>query len=103
MALMSDDVVLVTDGGATRHAARRPVTGPSRVTRFLVNVAKRISPEVRVDAVTVNGAAGFCLRDPVGEQDGAIALDVTDGLVCAIWAVTNPDKLTRMDTPAVIS
>lgn len=103
MALMSEDVVLVTDGGPKRHAARRPVVGPWRVTRFLTNVAARIAPSVVVEPVTVNAAAGFRLTDAAREQDGAIAIDVTDGVVSAIWVVTNPDKLTRLDAPAPIS
>lgn len=103
MALMSEDVVLVTDGGPKRHAARRPVIGPRRVTRFLTNVASRMSSSVVVEPATVNAAAGFRLSDAAKEQDGAIAIDVTDGVVSAIWVVTNPDKLTHMDTPAPIS
>lgn len=103
MALMSEDVVLVTDGGPKRHAARRPVIGRRRVTRFLTNVASRMSSSVVVEPATVNAAAGFRLSDAAKEQDGAIAIDVTDGVVSAIWVVTNPDKLTHMDTLAPIS
>jgi RNA polymerase sigma-70 factor (ECF subfamily) len=100
---MSEDVVLVTDGGPKRHAARRPVTGPYRVNRFLANISRRITPEVRFEAASINGAAGFLLRDPAGEQDAAIAFDLTDGLVSAIWVVTNPDKLTRIDSPTALA
>lgn len=100
--LMAEDVVLVTDGGPKRHAARRPVVGPFRVTRFLVNISKKVAPTVRLEPVTINTAAGFRLTDPVHEQDGAIAIDVTDGAVSAIWVVTNPDKLTRLDSPAPV-
>lgn len=103
MAMMSEDVVLVSDGGPKRHAARRPVIGPWRVTRFLTNVAKRISPSVAVEPVAVNTAAGFRLSDPAGLDDGAIAIDVTGGVVSAIWVVTNPDKLTHMRAPSMIN
>ncbi|HUE60636.1 MAG TPA: RNA polymerase sigma factor SigJ [Acidimicrobiales bacterium] len=103
MALMSQDVVLVTDGGPNRHAARRPVVGPWRVNRFLANISKRVSPTVGIEAVTINGAAGFRLRDPAGEQDAAMAFDLTDGVVSAIWVVTNPEKLTRINTPVILA
>ncbi len=99
MALMSDDVVMVTDGGAQRHAARRPVVGPSRVTRFLINVAKRFPADLQIEPATINTAVGFCLRDPSGAQDAAIAFDLTGGVVSAIWAITNPDKLARLNMP----
>lgn len=103
VALLSEEVVLVTDGGPDRHAARRPVVGPQRVTRFLINISKRLSPSVVVEPVFVNAAAGFLLRDPTGAQSGAMAFDLTDGVISAIWVVTNPDKLTGVDSPAVIS
>lgn len=41
MALLAPDVVLLSDGGAQRHAARRPVVGADRVARFVVNLARR--------------------------------------------------------------
>lgn len=103
MALMSPDVVLVTDGGPERHAARRPVVGPFRVTRFMVNVSKRMVPQTAIEAVTVNTAAGYRLRDPAGVLDAVIAFDVVGGAISAIWVVSNPDKLTRMDTPTPMS
>lgn len=103
IALMSQDVVLVTDGGPNRHAARRPVVGPWRVGRFLVNVTKRVSPGTEIEAVTVNSAPGFRLRDPAGWDDAAIAFDVTDGLVSAIWVITNPEKLTHMEVPTLLA
>jgi len=103
MALLSEDVVLITDGGPERHAARRPVVGPSRVTRFLTNIAKRLSPDVVVEPVLLNAAAGLLLRDPTGSQSGAMAFDLTNGVISAIWVVTNPDKLACLDSPAVLS
>lgn len=102
-ALLADDVVLLSDGGATRHAARRPVVGPWRVSRFLVNVGKRFAPDVRLEPATVNAAPGFLVRDPAAAQDAAIAFDVSGGRVSAIWVVTNPDKLTRLDSPPALA
>lgn len=103
IALMAQDVVLVTDGGAKRQAARRPVVGPFRVARFLANVSKRIAKTVRFVPATINATTGFRLIDPAGEQDAAVAIDVVDGAVSAIWVVSNPDKLTNLDSPAAIN
>lgn len=100
MALMSPDVVLVSDGGPNRHAARRPVVGPDRVSRLLINVAKRVPAGARFDAVAINSAAGYRIADPAGEQEAAVALDVSDGVVSAIWIISNPDKLAHLDLPA---
>ena len=42
LSMLSDDVVVWTDGGGKVHAAMRPVIGPHRSSRFLVNVAKKV-------------------------------------------------------------
>lgn len=102
MALLSPDVVLVTDGGPQRHAARRPVVGPWRVGRFLINVAKRLPAGSSLEPVSVNGSPGYRLRRLSGEEDAAIAFDVTGGAVSAIWLVSNPEKLTGMSAPAAL-
>jgi RNA polymerase sigma-70 factor (ECF subfamily) len=103
VSLMAEDVILVTDGGPNRHAARRPVVGPQRVWRFMAGVAKRIPPTVVFEAAMVNGQAGFRVCDPDGVNDAAMAFEVTAGRVSAIWAVTNPDKLNRLDSPTPIA
>lgn len=99
-ALLAEDVVLVTDGGPARHAARRPVVGPHRVVRFLCNVAKRIPEGATLEPATVNAAPGFLVRLSSGAPDAVIAADVAGGRVIAIWSVTNPEKLARLDEPA---
>ena len=45
--LLDAEVVLVSDAGPTRRAARRPVVGPERVSRLLVNLGARGSPVPR--------------------------------------------------------
>src|ERR687893_1840653 len=41
LALLAPDVVLVSDGGAGRRAARRPVVGPHRVGRLATHLVRR--------------------------------------------------------------
>ena len=41
LSMLSDDVVVWTDGGGKVRAAMRPVVGPYRSSRFLMNVAKK--------------------------------------------------------------
>src|SRR5207248_505733 len=58
--LLAPDVVLLSDGGALRHAARRPVVGRDRVARLLVNLAKRVlTADVELRPVHVNGEPGL--------------------------------------------
>lgn len=93
--LLHDDVVLLSDGGPERRAARRPVVGPQRVARLLSNLAKRVpAGDVAVETVVVNGQPGvFVLVDavPLLLQD----LELRDGRIVAIHSILNPDKLER--------
>jgi RNA polymerase sigma-70 factor, ECF subfamily len=96
LSLLAPDVVLVSDGGAEVHAARRPVVGPERVGRLLLNLARRtVELGVRYERRTYNG------------QEGAVALwgDVTafvtavtveDGLVTQVHSVLSPSKLASL-------
>jgi RNA polymerase sigma-70 factor, ECF subfamily len=101
--LLAPDVVLVSDGGAATRAARRPVVGPDRVARLVVNIAKRaVADGVRYERTRLNGLPGVValVRDkPVL----TMAVAVEDGRVSALYSVLNPEKLAalRLDGPIV--
>jgi RNA polymerase sigma-70 factor (ECF subfamily) len=95
VSLLAEDVVLVSDGGADTRAARRPVHGPQRVARFLVNLSQRLGP-FTFDFVTINGEPGGVFRVD-GERFMAIALHVSDGRACEFHIIRNPDKLAALD------
>jgi RNA polymerase sigma-70 factor (ECF subfamily) len=96
MALLGPDVVVVSDGGAARRTARRPVAGPSRVARYLVNLARRFAG-APVELLTANGEAVVALHLPDGLT--LLGADVVGDRVVAIRVHGNPDKLTRLDHP----
>ena len=93
LSMLSDDVVLRTDGGGKVRAAMRPVVGPYRSSRFLLNVAKKVHgvPHTTV----LNGQPGAVLMDG-GTVVGAIVLDIIDGSIVGVRVVRNPDKLARL-------
>ena len=94
-ALLADDVVHVSDGGADHHAARRPVAGPENVARFMVNLAKRFPPDGEIEVFEANGDPAFlALVD--GEPLTLVALGYDGGLVRRVSAVVNPDKLAEV-------
>ncbi|HVM65119.1 MAG TPA: RNA polymerase sigma factor SigJ [Acidimicrobiales bacterium] len=92
---LAPDVVCVSDGGATRHAARRPVVGRDRVARLLVNLAGRVPSTASVARATVNGDAGVIVSVD-GRVDFVAAFEVDDGQVTAMWIIRNPDKLEHV-------
>ncbi len=93
--LLAEDVVLVSDGGPSRHAARRPVVGPHRVSRFVTNLATRFSA-VAADVVLVhaNGEPAILLLKSdytlllVPEFDGT--------LLRRIELISAPEKLAAV-------
>ena len=93
LARLAPDVVCVTDGGAQRHAARRPVVCATRVARFLGNLARRYIAETTVEPVSVNGEPGAIVRIS-GEVDFVAAFEIGGERVRTIHIIRNPDKLT---------
>lgn len=93
---LAPDSVLVSDGGAQRHAARRPVVGPDRIVRFLGNLTKRFVGAYEVAPAVLNGWPGLVFR-AAGVPDLAAAFDVADSGVRGIYLMNNPDKLRHLD------
>lgn len=99
IALLAPDVELVSDGGATRHAARRPVLGPERVARLLVNLTARTPPGATAEMVEVNGGPAVVVRVD-DHAEFVVAVEVgPDDRVRRIHIVVAPDKLARLDDP----
>jgi len=96
LALLSDDVIVWTDGGGKVRAALRPVTGPHRSARFLLSVARRVPEGVSVREVSLNGQPGLVFEEEGGRVSIALTLDVLDDMVVAVRVVTNPDKLVAL-------
>lgn len=102
VSLLADDVVLVSDGGSKRHAARRPVLGPERVARLLVNLSRRAADTQGQTYMTViNGEPGAVLWDR-GELYGVATVHVHQGRVVELHFVVNPDKLSGLETVASV-
>jgi len=96
LGMLSPDVVLTSDGGPDRHAARRPVIGPDRVARLLINLAGRTPEDADISIETVNAAPALVVRHP--ELPVVVAADRdAEGRVIAVRLLLNPVKLGRLD------
>ena len=93
LAMLSDDVVVWTDGGGKVRAAVRPVVGPYRSSRFLLHVAKKFEGVPRATVLNGQPATIFVAG---GSVVAALVLDIVDGCIVGVRAVTNPDKLARL-------
>jgi RNA polymerase sigma-70 factor, ECF subfamily len=94
MEVMAPDVVLVADGGGLVPAARVPIHGADEVAKLLAR-AERVTGGFTTTPVWLNGAPAA--RIEVGGQRIAVSVVVENGLVTRIYAVANPQKLTRLD------
>jgi RNA polymerase sigma-70 factor, ECF subfamily len=97
MKLLAEDAVLYSDGGGKRAAALNPIYGADKILRFLVGVARKNPelPAMQWRAATVNGLAGFVMREEGGAID-TIAFEHHDGRIVAIYVVRNPEKLRHV-------
>ncbi len=95
--LLAKDAVLYTDGGGKRAAAFKPIYGADKILRFLAGVSRKNATlqTVQVRAATINGLAGFVMR----EADGSVstmAFECSAGRIAAIYVVRNPEKLRHV-------
>jgi RNA polymerase sigma-70 factor (ECF subfamily) len=100
MEVMAPDVVLIADGGGLAAAARAPIHGAERVARLLTR-ADRVAAAIETAIVWLNGAPAA--RVEIEGQLAAVSLVVENGRVTRIYAVANPQKLTRLDEPAELA
>ena len=90
--ILTEDVVLLSDGGAAQRAARNPIVGAGRVIRFMTNLARRSPAGSSLDVVEVNGHPGIVvLLDGVPVM--LIDVEFAGDRVARIHSITNPDKL----------
>ena len=101
LTYLAPDVVCVSDGGAGRRAARRPVVGADRVVRFLVNLTRRHAGHLSARPVSVNGDVGSVVSLD-GTVDVVTAFELEDDRIVTIRMVRNPDKLAHVEAPPSI-
>lgn len=91
-ATLDPDVVLRSDGGGIRSAARRPVVGADNVARFVLGLI-RTNPDYESVPVGTPDGLGFVIRG-AGVTEGVVLLGVEDDRITDVWIMRNPDKLT---------
>ncbi len=109
LRLLDPDVVLVSDAGASRRAARHPIVGAKRVHQLLKGGWRLFgftappSPEEwpPVRQLDVNACPSLVFDSP----DGPIVVtgESVDGRIVSIWVRLNPEKTGALDgSPPIV-
>ena len=95
--MLAEDAALYADGGGKAASIRRPAFGPLRIARFIRGLLRHAPPDLEVELVRANGAPALLWRT-TNTVEGVYAFDIDpdSGVIRAIHAVRNPDKLTRL-------
>lgn len=95
MGVLTEDAVLLSDGGGNVRAAMRPIKGADRVARFLLGVIDKAPASAQTTIELVNGGWGV-----VGRVDGhpfaVVTLDCVEQGVVQVHVIVNPDKLAAL-------
>lgn len=95
--MLTEDVVLVTDGGGKVIAAINPIISKERVSAFLKGITAKGSFIGELLPVIVNGQKGI-LQMKEGRPSKVISFDLDSSKknIERIFIVSNPDKLNRI-------
>jgi RNA polymerase sigma-70 factor (TIGR02957 family) len=98
--VMAPEVVLIADGGGLVAAAPVPMHGAELVAKLLAR-ANRVVAALETTTVWLNGAPAG--RIEIDGQLAAVSLVVENGQVTRIYAIANPQKLTRLEEPTELA
>ena len=90
ISLLTDDIVLISDGGGKVKAAIRPISNKNHVIAFLTGLAKKEAGSGEVKLVMINGQIGILVD---GKEPTIICFERTGDCYKRIYLVRNPDKI----------
>jgi RNA polymerase sigma-70 factor (ECF subfamily) len=98
LGMLAADVVAYADGGGKGFASPKPVYGREKVVRALTAGAARGRQlgVVAIRRAEINGQPGALFLDADDVPIAAISLDIADGQVQTMHAVSNPEKLAHL-------
>lgn len=91
ITLLTDDIVLISDGGGKVKAALRPIYEKKNVVAFLTGLVKKLKDSVQIQFVIVNGQIGILVDS---EEPTIICFEREGDCYKKIFMVRNPDKMT---------
>ena len=108
LSLLHPDIVLISDAGPTRRAARQPVVGAERVRQLMKGSWKLFGFKIRPSSdgssarfLEVNSSPSLVLDSSEGPI--VITGEASGDQITAIWIRLNPDKTAALeDRPPIV-
>lgn len=96
--MLAADVVAYGDGGGRALAFPHPVHGRERVARLVLGGRSQGQRRgvVEMRFVEVNGQPGALFLGQEGEPLVVVSIDIADGQIQALRAISNPEKLRHL-------
>jgi RNA polymerase sigma-70 factor, ECF subfamily len=95
VALLADDIIMVSDGGGKTAAALKPIYGATKVGRYIFGILTKMPANFVVTVVEINGQPAL-----IGHIDhqiyNVLTMDITGDRITGIQNILNPDKLSRL-------
>ena len=103
IGMLSKDVVLHSDGGNKGLAVPNLIEGVDKVARGILGSLHKLVPKDLVTQVAqINGEPGV-VSYRNGTPYSVLTFGINGDRICAIYILTNPDKLTRLpELPATV-
>jgi RNA polymerase sigma-70 factor (ECF subfamily) len=95
LSVLSEDVVLYTDGGGRAFSPPEPVRGASNVARGADVFRKLITQGLQLRMAEINGEPGI-VTYLNGKPHSAITINAQEDRIQAFYLVTNPEKLAHL-------
>ena len=103
LVTLAPDVVALSDGGGVKQAVLRPIGGADRVARLVAGAMNMVGIALSLEPVQINGGPALLARLN-GKLDSVVALRVGEaGLITGLYAVRNPEKLSRVSREMALS
>lgn len=98
LAMLTEDVTLIPDGGGERGAAIRVLRGPESVAHFLLGVRKLSPAGLKAEIASLNGRPSLLLTAN-GKPFVVICVYAVDGRIDLIQLIAG-HKLAHLQTPS---
>ncbi|MFE1592771.1 RNA polymerase sigma factor SigJ [Nocardia sp. NPDC058705] len=100
MDVLAPDVVFLGDGGGVVNAVRRPVLGQDKVARLVIGLLAKGQRMGEMGVYFgIYNAMPSILATVDGVLDQVTSIEVSGGVVTALYSMRNPEKLSAVRIP----